>query len=145
MKIIGYQSKGNAIRLYLGAEDVNPKYQKNNVVFTSKGDNVYTVKAEIYNNSAPGLYPFIEFITGWKDIYVSLEKTAFTNSNIELKDYKSHNEPLIVIADSAMGNCDSGFMKFKGGRDVQKFYLDDTIDPDQIGVPTDYPGKSLVE
>lgn len=143
MKIIGYQSKGNAIRLYLGAEDVNPKYQKNNIVFTSSI--TIGTKAEIYENSAPGLYPFVEFITGWKDIYVSLEKTAFTHSNIELKDYKSHNEPLIVIADSAMGNCDSGFTKFKGGRDVQKFYLDDTIDPDQIGVPTDYPGKSLVE
>ncbi len=129
MKIIGYQSKGNAIRFYLGADDITPKYEPNKDFFES--------------HQAPGLYPYIEFITGWKDVYVALEKTAFTNLNVKLEDFKSYNEPLVVITDSELADCEYGFTKFKGGRDVQRFYLDDGLDPDQIGTPPNYPGKSL--
>ena len=58
-------------------------------------------------------------------------------------DLSNNNRLESGITDSELADCEYGFTKLKGGRDVQRFYLDDGLDPDQIGTPPNYPGKSL--
>lgn len=145
MKIIGYQTKGNVIRFYLGVNDVKPRYPEEKHEYTlnfSTDNSMVCYKPSIYS-IAPGLLPYADYVTGWKDVYVPWGRTVFTNpGGTSIEDLLAHNSPLIVIADvSNYSDSVCGFNKFKGGKDIQKFYLDDEMDPDEVGVPDNYPEK----
>lgn len=148
MKIIGYQTKGNAVRFYLGSYDLKPKYPKKNstVATISITANITPIcyKAPVCA-PAPGILPYADFVTGWKDVYISWDKTAFTNPDACMEDLRAHNEPLIVIAVGNYTDSVCGFNKFKGGKGIQKFYLDDEMEPDEVGIPDDYPEKSIAD
>ena len=146
MKIIGYQTKGNAVRFYLGSYDLKPKYPKryNDTASIISADPAICYKPSVCV-PASGILPYADFITGWKDVYIAWDKTAFTNPNACMDDLRAHNEPLIVIAPGNYTDSVCGFNKFKGGKEVQKFYLDDELEPDEVGLPDDYPEKSLAD
>ena len=130
MKIIGYQTKGNAIRFYLGSYDLTPKYNKN----------------DLYDHSvAPGIYPYSDFVAGWKDVYVAWDKTAFSCQGDSIEAIRQHFEPLIVIVESPCGDSAAAFNYYKGAKDAVLYYLDDEMEPDEIGLPDNYPGKSIDE
>ena len=147
MKIIGYQTKGNVVRFYLGSNDLTPKYKKAKHAKTDSNCicitvNTFDPEAEVL---APGIYPYADFVAGWKDVYAAWNKTIYTNPGTCIEDLRAHNAPLIVVAESKFADSVYGFNRYKGGRDVQAYYLDDEMDPDEVGLPDDYPEKSLAD
>ena len=156
MKIIGYQTKGNAVRFYLGSYDLKPKYRTSGTItstsacsITSAITTTLTAPEHVYTTvkcvKASGIYPYADFVAGWKDVYVSWDKTVFTNPLANIEDLHAHNEPLIVVAESTYKDNIAGFDKYKGSKDAIRYYLDDELEPDEVGLPDDYPEKSLAD
>ena len=152
MKIIGYQTKGNAIRFYLGSYDLKPKYRTSGTSTCSITSTITTALAvpqPTYTTEkcakASGIYPYADFVAGWKDVYVSWDKTVFTNPLANIEDLRAHNEPLVVVVESTYKDNIAGFDKYKGSKNAIRYYLDDELDPDEVGLPDDYPEKSLAD
>lgn len=156
MKIIGYQTKGNVVRFYLGSYDLTPKYRKpkhaDDGTVTATISGITTISSAVYvpckhagEELAPGIYPYADFVAGWKDVYAAWNKTIYTNPASCIEDLRAHNCPLIVVAESKFADSVTGFNRYKGGRDVQCYYLDDDMEPDEVGLPDDYPEKSLAD
>ena len=157
MKIIGYQTKGNAVRFYLGSYDLKPKYRTSGTITSTSACSITsTITATLTAAPAPvyttekcvkasGIYPYADFVAGWKDIYVSWDKTVFTNPLANIEDLRAHNEPLVVVAESTYKDNIAGFDKYKGSKNAIRYYLDDELEPDEVGLPDDYPEKSLAD
>ena len=156
MKIIGYQTKGNAVRFYLGSYDLKPKYRTSGTMtststcsITSAITATLTASEPVYTTGkcvkASGIYPYADFVAGWKDVYVSWDKTVFTNPLANIEDLRAHNEPLVVVAESTYKDNIAGFDKYKGSKNAIRYYLDDELEPDEVGLPDDYPEKSLAD
>ena len=155
MKIIGYQTKGNVVRFYLGSYDLTPKYRKPKhasdtaTIITATITTTATTSPVVCKHAgeelAPGIYPYADFVAGWKDVYAAWNKTIYTNPASCIEDLRAHNCPLIVVAESKFADSVTGFNRYKGGRDVQCYYLDDDMEPDEVGLPDDYPEKSLAD
>lgn len=149
MKIVGYQTKGNVIRFYLGSPDLKPKYPKARGNYT----NIYTDGCTItatappitisVEKKAPGIYPYSDFITGYRDVVVAWGKTVFTNDDFVLSDMINQITPLLVIVNSDNGDTKSGFERYKGAKDAICYYFWDDMEPDVIGLPDNYPGAAI--
>lgn len=153
MKIIGYQTKGNAVRFYLGSYDLKPKYRtpeiSNTCSISATLTTALATPEPVYTAGrcakANGIYPYADFVAGWKDVYVSWDKTVFTNPLASIEDLRAHNEPLVVVVESTYKDSITGFDKYKGSKNAIRYYLDDELEPDEVGLPDDYPEKSLAD
>lgn len=149
MKIVGYQTKGNVIRFYLGSPDLKPKYPKvknsymdicTTACTITSTPSPITISTE---KKAPGIYPYSDFITGYRDVVVAWGKTVFTNDDFVLFDIMNQITPLLVIVNSADGDTKSGFERYKGAKDAICYYFWDDMEPDQVGMPDNYPGAAI--
>lgn len=132
MKIIGYQTKGNVIRFYLGSPDLKPKFPK---------VDDFCINPHI--NKAPGIYPYSDFVVGYRDVVVAWNKTVFTVKTFTLSDITNQITPLLVIADSDEGDYGLGYDRYKGAKDAICYYFWDDMEPDVIGLPDNYPGVAI--
>ena len=120
-KIIDFETKGNVIRFYLGADNCNDYW----------GDDWDDTP---YEHNAGEVYD--RFVVGHADIYVDMDLTVYTpdsdwhyqnNSPFCKEDFKNHKAPCIIIAHSeSWGSC---YRHELGNRNAAKFYFEDRMEP----------------
>lgn len=131
MKIVGYQTKGNMIRFYLGSPDLKPKFPKS--------------EQDWLLPKAVGIYPYGDFVIGYRDVVVSWDKTVFSNQYTPLDEVRNRIAPLVVIFNSDEADTPIAFNKYKSAKDAICYYFWDDMEPDFIGTPNNYPGEFLAD
>ena len=136
MKIVGYQTKGNMIRFYLGSPDLKPKFKKS-------GTWGFKDNEPMPPQKAVGIYPYSDFVIGYRDIVVAWDKTVFTNQYTPIEDVRNRIAPLVVIFNSDEADTPMAFNKYKSAKDAICYYFWDDMEPDFIGSPDNYPGVGI--
>lgn len=120
-KIIDFETKGNAIRFYLGADDC----------FDYWGDDWNDVP---YEHNAEIVYD--RYCIGYADVYVDMSLDVLTpekdwhyngNSPFSKEDFKNRDVPCVIItSDSFWDNC---YSMCALSDNVKKFWFEDKLDP----------------
>ena len=120
-KIIDFETKGNVIRFYLGADECNDYW----------GDDW---DDRPYEHNAGEVYE--RFVVGYADVYVDMNLTVYIPerdwhyngcSPFCKEDFKNRKAPCVIIADSEdWGSCYSNEL---GNSTAAKFYFEDKMEP----------------
>ena len=121
-KIVDFETKGNVIRFYLGADDC----------FDYWGDDW---DDRPYEHNAGEVYD--RFVVGYADVYVDMNLTVYTpeddwnyrgNSPFCKEDFKNRKAPCVIISrsDNWLGEC---YSEKLGDDSTIKFYFEDKMEP----------------
>lgn len=120
MKIIDFEKKGNAVRFYLGEDDLKEWH----------GDDWDDVP---YDCNAGKVYN--EYISGYADAFFGVDLTAlepsddysYTNCPWSKNSMINGEVPCIIVTDDIY--ADGNFLRYCGSKNVVKFYFGYYLDP----------------
>lgn len=120
MKIIDFERKGNVIRFYLGADELESWY----------GDDWNDAP---YEHNAGRVYD--EFITGRHDMIVPFDYTVMEPCDGQLNsrwcklDMVTRAVPCIIIVPDKLDYYSDDFDDYVGAADVKRIYFGDKLEP----------------
>lgn len=123
MKIIDFERKGNVIRFYLGADELESWH----------GDDWDDIP---YEHNAGRVYN--EFIAGYHDMMVPFDSTALEPSDGQLNshwcklDMAARAVPCIIIVPNKLEKqyyYSDDFNDYVGAADVKRIYFGDKLEP----------------
>ena len=122
MKIIDFARKGNAVRFYLGEDDLADWY----------GDDWNDCP---YEHNAGPVYD--RFVAGYRDICYSYVFSILEPCDGTINSQRSKVPCLIIVPPVVLEKSWSmdSFAEFVGCDGVQRIYMGDPMEPDVVGLP----------